>query len=397
MDARDPPRWLSITGQPLPNLEFPDGITGMKMSRHQRVREVEPTRGRKKKNIVALKQVRIFDSDRGNGIPITALREISILKSLRHPNVVNVLDVAVGVEFDEVYMVMEYAEQDLANLLDHARVKYSESEVKCLMRQLVEGLEYLHRHDIIHRDIKMSNLLLTAHGILKIADFGMAREYSPRPLTPGVVTVWYRAPELLLSANRYNPSVDIWSTGCIMGELILQMPLLPGETETEQFSLIVKLIGSPNDKIWPKMRLLPGIYEKSAGNRGRYYNPPVGAQSENMLERRLKGQSKETIRLINEMLTYDPDRRITASEALRHKYFTREMPPAQRPELIQTFPEIRNERSDDGGHHAKGSEGLGKRKAKDAGGPYVFDFPDNGFAESLDGGKKRRRNKDRGE
>lgn len=298
------------------------------------------------------------------------------------------------------------------------------------MRQLVEGLEYLHRHDIIHRyfplkvlgqvhanidtrDIKMSNLLLTAHGILKIgkfghhslrnneltptADFGMAREYSPRPLTPGVVTVWYRAPELLLSANRYNPSVDIWSAGCIMGELILQMPLLPGETETEQFSLIVKLIGSPNDKIWPKMRLLPGIYEKSAGNRGRYYNPPVGAQSENMLERRLKSQSKETIRLINEMLTYDPDRRITAGEALRHKYFTREMPPAQRPELIQTFPEIRNERSDDGGHHAKGSEGLGKRKAKDAGGPYVFDFPDNGFVESLDGGKKRRRNKDRGE
>lgn len=266
----------------------------------------------------------------------------------------------------------------------------------------------------------MSNLLLTAKGILKIgiaktrsrssdcplylpnkpltADFGMAREYSPRPLTPGVVTVWYRAPELLLSANRYDPSVDVWSAGCIMGELILQMPLLPGESEMEQFSMIVKLIGSPNDKIWPKMRLLPGIFDRASGGGGkaRYYNPPVGAQSENMLERRLKGQTKETVRLINDMLTYDPDRRITASEALRHRYFTREMPPPQRPELIQTFPEIRNERQNDDADRLKGGGGgQGKRKAKDeTAGGYVFDFPDSGFGENFEGGKKRRRNRD---
>lgn len=213
------------------------------------------------------------------------------------------------------------------------------------------------------------------------ADFGMAREYSPRPLTPGVVTVWYRAPELLLSATRYTTAVDLWSAGCIMGELILQLPLLPGESELEQFALIVKLLGSPSDKIWPKMRLLPGIYDRgrtaaaeevpvSAG-RVRYIPPPVGAQRENMLERRLVGQTKETIRLINEMLTFDPDRRISAGDALRERYFTREMPPPQRPELIQTFPEIRNEDKGVGG-----AEAGSKRKGKEAGG-YVFDFGDD--------------------
>ncbi|KAH0612148.1 uncharacterized protein H6S33_010200 [Morchella sextelata] len=388
------PRWLSITGKPLPRLDLPNGMPG----RCRNIKDfqflnqlgegtygvVHRAQDHKNNKVVALKQVRIFDSDRGNGIPITALREISILKSLRHNNVVNVLDVAVGTELDDVYMVMEYAEQDLANLLDHARVKYSESEVKCLMKQLLEGLEYLHKHDIIHRDIKMSNLLLTAKGVLKIADFGMAREYSARPLTPGVVTVWYRAPELLLSATRYTSAVDIWSAGCIMGELIIQLPLLPGETELEQFALIVKLLGSPSDKIWPKMRLLPGIYDRgriapddvsAGGARGRYVPPPVGAQRENMLERRLVGQTKETIRVINEMLTFDPERRITASDALRERYFTREMPPPQRPELIQTFPEIRNE-SDIGAR--KGVEGAGgKRKGKEQGGGYVFDFGDD--------------------
>lgn len=208
----------------------------------------------------------------------------------------------------------------------------------------------------------------------------MAREYSPRPLTPGVVTVWYRAPELLLSATRYTTAVDLWSAGCIMGELILQLPLLPGESEIEQFSLIVKLLGSPSDKIWPKMRLLPGIYDRArveeAPGRARYVPPPVGAQRENMLERRLVGQTKETIRLVNEMLTFDPERRISAADALRERYFTREMPPPQRPELIQTFPEIRNE--DGAGRKGGGGEIVvgGKRKGKEAGG-YVFDFGDD--------------------
>lgn len=172
-----------------------------------------------------------------------------------------------------------------------------------------------------------------------------------------------------------------------MGELITQLPLLPGESEIEQFSLIVKLLGSPSDKIWPKMRLLPGIYDRGrvtaedgvvSGGRGRYVPAPVGAQRENMLERRLVGQTKETIRIINEMLTFDSERRITASDALRERYFTREMPPPQRPELIQTFPEIRN---DDGGASGRkgnggGESGLGKRKGKDQGG-YVFDFGDD--------------------
>ncbi|KAL7268216.1 hypothetical protein RUND412_009168 [Rhizina undulata] len=386
-DHSDPPKYLSITGQPLAGLDSREILLGayIRHLSHQqeltspgRCRDIEEfeqlnqlgegtygvvhrAHDTKNAKIVALKQVRIFDHDRGNGIPITALREISILKSLRHNNVVNVLDVAVGKELNDVYMVMEYAEQDLANLLDHAKVQYSESEVKCLMKQLLEGLDYLHRHDIIHRDIKMSNLLLTSRGILKIADFGMARKFSHRPLTPGVVTVWYRSPELLLSATRYTPSVDIWSAGCILGELLLLAPLLPGDTEMEQFSLIVKLLGSPSDRIWPKMKLLPGI---PSGSRGGYVPPPVGAQRENMLERRFKDKSKETVKLLNDMLTFDPERRITAPEALKHRYFS-ESPRAVRPEMMQTWPEIRNR------------ETSRKRAGGEEGG-YVFDFGEVG-------------------
>jgi len=255
-------------------------------------------------------------------------------------------------------------------LLDHARVKFSESEVKCLMKQLLEGLDYLHRHDIIHRDIKMSNLLLTARGTLKIADFGLAREYSPRPLTPGVVTVWYRPPELLLSATRYTSSVDIWGAGCIMGEFITCVPLLPGENEVQQFNLISALLGAPSERIWPKMRSLPGLPDEQ--HQGHLIKPPAvpraGIGEKNMLERKLGGQRKECINLINILLTYDPEARPTAGKALRHPYFTREMPPAAKPEMIQTFPELRNSSDNSDGKRAEGGGGKGSG--------YIFDFGD---------------------
>lgn len=206
----------------------------------------------------------------------------------------------------------------------------------------------------------MSNILLTRAGILKLgiplpnatilrqladpglpADFGLAREWSPRPLTPGVVTVWYRSPELLLSATRYTPSVDVWATGCIMGELITCSPLLPGETELQQWALISALLGVPTERIWPRMRSLPGLPDE----HGRPRPPPIPRSTNpnvNLLERRLVGQKRECIGLVNELLTYDPDMRPSASKALRHPYFTREAPAACLPEMIQTFPEIRN-------------------------------------------------------
>jgi len=208
-------------------------------------------RDRRSKEIVALKRVRIEKEE--TGLPISSLREISILKELSHPNVVNLKEVVVGPDLDSIFLVMEYCEQDLATLLDSMKTPYSLSEVKCLMKQLLMGVEYCHQRFIIHRDLKLSNLLLTSKGILKIADFGLARLYGlpHRSMTPRVVTLWYRAPEVLFGSSNYTIAIDMWAVGCIFGELLNHAPLLPGKVELAQIELINDLLGTPNEQIWP--------------------------------------------------------------------------------------------------------------------------------------------------
>ncbi|KAK7207398.1 kinase-like domain-containing protein [Myxozyma melibiosi] len=286
---------------------------------------------RRTKSIVALKAVRIFADGKRDGIPNTALREISLLKSLRHQNIIGVLDVAVADrQLDEIYMVMEFAQHDLADLIDYSGAKFTVSEVKCIMKQLLEGLEYIHSQDIIHRDIKMSNLLLTSSGILKIAN--TPSRLWPRPLLHRPPTHPRRRhnlvplPELLFGAKSYTSAVDLWSAGCIMGELILRAPLLPGSTEREQVDKIIALLGPPNDRIWPGFRALP---------LARMFR--LTSLRPNSLNSALKGQSSATIDFVNELLVYDPEKRITAREALEHEYF-RERPLALDPGLLPTFP-----------------------------------------------------------
>ncbi|KAK9256665.1 kinase-like domain-containing protein [Lipomyces tetrasporus] len=353
---------------------------------------VHRVQDRRTDEIVALKAVRIFANEKRDGIPNTALREISLLRSLRHQNVIRVLEVAVGeTQLDEVYMVMEYAEHDLADLIDYAQAKFSVSEVKCLMRQLFDGLEYIHKHGIIHRDIKMSNLLLTARGILKIADFGLARSHTDRPMTPGVVTIWYRSPELLFNTKNYSSAIDIWSAGCIMGELIRRKPLLPGDSEKQQIDLIVDLLGAPNERIWPGFRTLP---------LARHFR--LHDLRPNTLDKVLRGQSRATIELVNELLTYDPDKRTTAKEALRHDYFE-ERPKALDPGLLPTFPELRrfdnasyrngsptrDDMSDDIESEPSIRVHGDKRKPK---GTYAFEIDENELLLPLDGDGEKRRN-----
>merc|ERR1719259_873603 len=219
-------------------------------------------RDTKTNEIVALKKVRM-DKEK-DGLPVSGLREISLLLTCRHKNIVELREMAVGKSLDSIFLVMAYCEQDLASLLDNMQTPFSESQVKCIMIQLLRGLAYPHSNFIVHRDLKVSNLLLTDKGCLKIADFGLARLYGYplRPMTPKVVTLWYRAPELLLnSPHQQTTSVDMWSSGCILGELLAHKPLLPGKSEIGQLELIIDLLGTPNDQIWPGFSELPAMQE----------------------------------------------------------------------------------------------------------------------------------------
>ncbi|CDH55841.1 cyclin-dependent kinase 10-like [Lichtheimia corymbifera JMRC:FSU:9682] len=291
-------------------------------------------RDRKTKQIVALKKIRMERET--DGMPISSLREISILKRMSHQNIVNVTDVAVGPKLESIFLVMEYCEQDLGTLLDMVPTPYTPSEVKCLMLQLLRGLEHCHNHSIIHRDLKMSNLLLTSTGLLKIADFGLARTVglSSRPMTPNVVTLWYRSPELLLGGSIYTTAVDLWSAGCILGELMQHRPLLPGSTEQSQLNLIVNLLGTPNENIWPGYKSLP---------LADTFNWPK--QDYNNIKVMFPRYSENTTSLLAELLTYNPKTRLTVKRALAHPYFS-ESPRPQDPSLLPTYPEIRNEISE---------------------------------------------------
>mmetsp|Transcript_40830 Transcript_40830/g.66201 ORF Transcript_40830/g.66201 Transcript_40830/m.66201 type:complete len:499 (+) Transcript_40830:82-1578(+) len=285
--------------------------------------------------IVALKKVKMEKEK--EGFPVTSLREINILLSIQHPNVVRVNEIVVGHNLDSIYMVMEFMEHDLKALMEYMRQPFSQSEVKCLLKQLLEGTACLHDNWVLHRDLKSSNLLMNNKGVLKICDFGLARQYgSPiRPYTHMVVTLWYRAPELLLGAKTYSTAIDIWSVGCIFAEMLTKEPLLPGKSELEQLDKIFKLLGTPNEKIWPSFKDLPGAQKAKFANipystlRGKFPSASFSANKPYLTEAGFD--------LLNRMLTYDPKKRITASEALNHAYFT-ESPRPQDPAFMPTFP-----------------------------------------------------------
>ncbi|PXF50019.1 Cyclin-dependent kinase 11B [Gracilariopsis chorda] len=288
--------------------------------------------------IYALKQVKL-GNDR-DGFPVTALREISTLFSVNHPNVVRLREVVVGSTTDKIYLVMEYAEHDLLSLLERMKCPYSASEIKSLMQQLLRGVAHLHDNWILHRDLKPSNLLLTGQGVLKVCDFGLARNYGD-PLskyTQGVVTLWYRAPELLMGSTLYSTAVDMWAIGCIFAELVLMRPLLQGKGELDQLAKIASMFGAPSEKCWGGFSKLPNSRRVSfrsygEGNFIEHFYEGTGCT------RRLR-TSKNAIDLMQSMLLYDPEKRISAADALRHPYFS-ERPSPKDPSLIQTFPDDR--------------------------------------------------------
>ena len=205
---------------------------------------------KKNQKIVAVKRIKInLDTE---GIPSSALREISILRNLHHENIEKILDIITT--DTKLYMVLEFIEFDLQSFFEKLSqepkiTNYSHEElIKIILKQILKGVEYLHSKKIIHRDLKPQNVLINKDLTIKLADFGLSRKLSfeKRPYTQEVLSLWYRAPELLLGSNIYNEAIDIWSIGCIFGFLILKNTLFEGENEIDQLNKIMKFLGTPN-------------------------------------------------------------------------------------------------------------------------------------------------------
>lgn len=261
---------------------------------------------------VALKSVRVQTDQ--NGLPISTVREVALLRRLEqfdHPNVVRLMDVCATPRSDQetkVTLVFEHVDQDLKTYLEKAPpAGLSPERVKDMMRQLLCGLVFLHSNCVIHRDLKPENILVTSQGQIKLADFGLARIYSCHmALTPVVVTLWYRPPEVLLQSSYASP-VDVWSTGCIFAEMFRRKPLFCGDSEVDQLNKIFDVIGLPSEEEWPSDVTL---------SRKNFRPVPARPITDVVPEIDTQG-----VQLLLKMLTFDPFKRISAVNALEHQYF----------------------------------------------------------------------------
>ena len=259
---------------------------------------------------VAMKQMN-FDAQ-VEGVPTTAIREIALLKELSHPNVVRLLDVFC--KPNKLVLVFEFLENDLKKYMKALDGPLSPFTVKHFAYQLCRGVEFCHANRIIHRDLKPQNLLINDQLLLKIADFGLARAFAvPVPAyTHEVVTVWYRPPEILLGAKLYSVPVDLWSIGCVIGEMATGAPLFAGDSEIDTIFKIFQKLGTPSEQVWPGVSELPD-YKASFPKW-----PPRGwAQIRNTKQQ----VGTDGIDLLENLMCYDPRRRLPARRALQHAYF----------------------------------------------------------------------------
>jgi len=259
--------------------------------------------------VIALKKIRL-DSDT-EGVPSTAIREIALLRELTHPNIVQLLDVIQSQK--HLFLVFEYLNQDLKKYMDTAPPTGIELNlVKSYMYQLLNGIAFCHSHRVLHRDLKPQNLLIDTEGNIKLADFGLARAFGlpVRSYTHEVVTLWYRAPEILLGCKLYSTAVDVWSIGCIFVEMITRKALFPGDSEIDQLFKVFRTLGTPNETVWPGVSDLKEYKSDFPKWRRQPFSKILTSLDSNGLD------------LLEKLLTYQPSKRISAKTALLHPYFS---------------------------------------------------------------------------
>ncbi|EGV60254.1 serine/threonine protein kinase, CMGC, CDC2/CDK sub [Yamadazyma tenuis] len=281
---------------------------------------------------VALKRLRLETEK--EGFPITAIREIKLLQSFDHKNVIGLLEMMV--EQNQIFMIFDYMEHDLTGLLTHPELKLEDCHRKFLFKQLMEGTDYLHQKRIMHRDIKGSNILIDNIGRLKIADFGLARPMkivkdgeSP-DYTNRVITIWYRPPELLLGSTDYGRQVDIWGVGCLLIELYTKHAIFQGyNDEVSQLHKIFNIMGTPTLEDWPDIQNLPWF---------EMLKPKINKVS-NFEVLFKHSMTEDSFDLALKLLQLNPNKRLTAHQALNHHYFTKD----PKPEPLFFLKELKGE------------------------------------------------------
>lgn len=263
---------------------------------------------KKDQSLVAIKHMK-FEAHE-DGIPSTALREITILRELNHPNVVQLLKVVYV--HNKLYLILEYCSKDLKKLYSIKRKPFHPMLTKSFSYQLLRGIDFCHSNRILHRDLKPQNILINEDGSLKLADFGLSRAVQILPakrLTHEVVTLWYRAPEILLGAKTYDESVDIWSAGLIIAEMLKGAPIATGDSEIDQLFKIFHVLGTPDERVWEGITKLP------------HYKSVFPKFSREPLATSLPNASACAVDLVSSLVSCNPKKRACAQHGLTHPFF----------------------------------------------------------------------------
>lgn len=252
----------------------------------------------------ALKKMYI---NKDQGVDFTTIREIKILKNISHPNIIKIKKVFIE-KNSKICIQMKYYKTDLSKIIDSKNLKLEKKEIKYIIKKITESLHHLHKNNILHRDIKPANILINSDGSIVLTDFGLSRaKAKSKQMTKGVITRWYRPPEILFGATFYSEKVDVWSLGCLFAELFMRKPLFRGETDIDQLSKIFGVCGNARNSNWKGCEDLPYFFK---------FEESLGVPIQGFIP-----NAEVECGIIEEMLCLDPRKRVELGEVLGREYF----------------------------------------------------------------------------